>query len=80
MGSARSPFRFKMSPVYLTTMASYTYKCDACDYEFETEHSIKAPKGADCPKCSAHTTNRLISCSNFHLVGNGWAKDLYSKD
>lgn len=58
---------------------TYTYECELCNHEFETEHSINAPKGAECPKCGKRTENRLISGSSFQLVGGGWAKDLYHK-
>jgi putative FmdB family regulatory protein len=61
-------------------MALYTYKCGPCDCEFEVEHPITAPKGANCPKCEKKTEERLISISNFHLAGGGWSKDLYHKD
>lgn len=60
-------------------MATYDYKCDACEHVFETEHPMSASPGADCPKCGKRTENRLISGTNFLLVGDGWAKDLYHK-
>jgi putative FmdB family regulatory protein len=60
-------------------MALYDYKCDACGHEFETEHPMSAPAGADCTKCGEHTENRLIGGTSFLLKGDGWAKDLYHK-
>jgi putative FmdB family regulatory protein len=60
-------------------MATYTYKCSPCEHEFEVEHPVTAAKGSECPKCGARTEERLIAGSNFVLVGDGWAKDLYHK-
>lgn len=61
-------------------MAIYDYKCDKCELEFEANHPISAPAGADCPKCNEHTVNRLIGGTSFVLKGDGWAKDLYAKE
>lgn len=61
-------------------MPTYEYKCLVCQNSFEIEQSIKAEKGAECPKCRIHCTNRLISGgTSFSLKGEGWAADNYSK-
>jgi putative FmdB family regulatory protein len=59
--------------------------CLKCNKEFEEFKSLRGtPEGKyeidmpTCPDCGA-STKKLVSASNFHLKGSGWAKDLYSK-
>lgn len=65
-------------------MPIYLYFCKTCDKEFEAEHSIHIEL-EECPTCKANNIKsdkpvRLISGGiNFSLVGDGWAKDNYSK-
>jgi len=60
-------------------MPTYEYACLVCSGSFETQQSIKAEKGAECPKCKIFCCNRLISGgTSFTLRGGGWYKDLYS--
>lgn len=60
-------------------MPTYEYECLVCKSEFEVQQSIKAEKGAECPKCRTFSYNRLISKgTSFSLKGNGWAADNYS--
>lgn len=60
-------------------MPVYIYKCEVHD-EFECTHSIK-DKLEFCPRCESNGTQtkveRLISSTNFTLVGSSWAKDNY---
>lgn len=58
---------------------TYDYKCDGCTREFELEQKIKDKPVTKCMYCGRHTARRLISGSNFQLVGKGWYKDGYSK-
>ena len=63
-------------------MPTYTYECPV-HQEFEATHSIKE-KLEECPKCkeeglTPQTVKRLINVCSFILVGQGWAKDNYSK-
>jgi len=57
----------------------YEYKCPFHG-EFEIEHSINQ-KLEFCSKCKEEgkeqKVTRLISVSNFILVGGGWGKDNY---
>jgi putative FmdB family regulatory protein len=62
-------------------MPSYTYECKLCG-EFEAQQSIKDDSLTECPTCKeagkdSGPPKRLISLTNFHLIGNGWAKDNY---
>lgn len=63
-------------------MPSYLYECqnDLCPQkEFEEFHGINI-KLEECPYCQAKDPKRLISSGgSFILVGQGWAKDSYSK-
>lgn len=60
-------------------MPTYEYLCLTCSKEFETEQSIKAPVGAECPHCKVNCTNRLVSGgTGFSLKGSGWAADNYA--
>lgn len=58
----------------------YDYQCKTCNHEFITEHSIKAEPLVRCPKCDKFSLQRMISNVSFVLKGDGWAKDLYSKN
>ena len=63
-------------------MALYDYSCEKCG-EFEVFQSIVDPVLTECPKCAESNIKtpikRLISRSSFLLIGNGWARDSYSK-
>jgi putative FmdB family regulatory protein len=60
-------------------MPTYEYGCLVCSTEFEVQQSIKADKGAECPRCKIFCDNRLISTgTSFTLKGSGWAADNYS--
>lgn len=59
---------------------TYEYHCAVCNHDFEATQSIKDDPHAECPKCKVVSNKRLISCTNFVLKGDGWAKDLYSKN
>lgn len=61
-------------------MPTYVYKCPIHN-EFEFEHKI-SEKLEFCPKCEEENkpqqeVKRLITMSNFVLVGSDWAKDNY---
>jgi len=65
-------------------MPTYTYFCNECQKEFETEHRI-TEQLEECPACKNEGNppikpKRLISKgTGFILTGSGWAKDSYSK-
>jgi len=59
-------------------MPTYEYQCKGCEYQFETEQSIKDDSLTNCPKCKTESLRRLISASCFVLKGSGWAADNYS--
>ena len=63
-------------------MPTYDYECidHGC---FEADHSISETLDI-CPKCAeegkySQPPKRLISKSNFVLVGAGWGRDNYGK-
>ena len=63
-------------------MPTYLYSCDHHG-EFDATHSITEELD-QCPKCKeenikSEKPKRLISLGSFILVGDGWAKDSYSK-
>jgi putative FmdB family regulatory protein len=58
-------------------MPTYSYRCDACKREFETEQRISDPPIKKCPKCGKQKARRMISSSNFILKGGGWYSDGY---
>ena len=61
-------------------MPTYDYHCNCCTKDFEIEQSIKDAPLLECPSCKVAALQRLISGgSSFVLVGDGWAKDNYSK-
>jgi len=63
-------------------MPTYLYFCPV-HKEFEEMHSINEEL-TECPKCKEEslpiqTVKKLISKTNFVLVGSGWGKDNYHK-
>lgn len=58
---------------------TYDYHCAVCKQDFEATQSIKDEPHAECPSCKVVSSQRLISCTNFVLKGDGWGKDLYAK-
>ncbi len=60
-------------------MPHYEYACSICQYQWESEASIKAPPETLCPKCQQESAKRLISSSSFVLNGGGWAREGYGK-
>jgi putative FmdB family regulatory protein len=59
-------------------MPTYEYRCNDCEWEFETEQKIKDAPLKDCPQCNKPALERLISATAFQLKGGGWYKDSYS--
>lgn len=68
-------------------MPLFEFLCKVCKYNFEEFSNVHVDsKGADiaeqvhkCPRCGSYETIKQISSCNFHLKGNGWAKDGYAK-
>lgn len=62
-------------------MPTYEYLCENKHQVFEVQQSIKDDPLTLCPHCKEEgveaPVKKLISNSNFHLVGGGWAKDRY---
>lgn len=57
----------------------YEFECIQCLNKIEIIQKIKDPPPL-CSRCSATTPmKKLISLSSFQLLGEGWAKDLYTK-
>ena len=55
-------------------MALYDYQCNECGHTFEATQKITDEKLVQCPKCKKNSLERLITCSNFSLKGDGWFK------
>ena len=57
----------------------YEYKCENCNREFELSCKVSDRDKAvnePCTICGG-VIRRLISSTNFHLHGHGWARDGY---
>lgn len=55
-------------------MPIYNYRCKTCGKEYESFEKLDTK----VIKCSCgETAEKIISLSNFHLKGGGWAKDNY---
>jgi putative FmdB family regulatory protein len=50
---------------------TYEYKCDNCG-KFEVIQKITDDRLKRCPRCGGNEIKRLISSSNFILLGTGW--------
>jgi putative FmdB family regulatory protein len=58
-------------------MALYDYECIVCGAVHEVEHGMNETPAVTCSCSEGASCKRLISCSNFMLMGSGWAKDGY---
>jgi len=52
---------------------TYEYECDRCG-KFEVIQKITDDKLTQCPRCGCDKIRKLISYSNFILLGTGWYK------
>jgi len=62
-------------------MIIYDYQCKKCNTEYEVEQSIKDDKLTKslCPNCkSIEECKRIITKTNFQLLGSCWSKDSYT--
>jgi putative FmdB family regulatory protein len=58
-------------------MPIFDYHCDTCG--MVAERFVKVPtETVWCPKCD-FPMRKEIGLSNFHLKGDGWFKDGYTK-
>ena len=58
-------------------MPIYTYICTKCKKQFDSLEKIDT----NIVQCSCgEQAHKVPSLSNFHLKGQGWGKDGYSKD
>ena len=61
-------------------MPTYEYKCEKCNYHWETDQKITDDPIKQCPICKHEKAVRLIAGNtSFILLGSGWYKDGYSK-
>lgn len=58
-------------------MPTYSYRCEACDKEFEKEQRISEEAIRKCPFCGKLKARRMITSGNFILKGGGWYSDGY---
>ena len=58
-------------------MPTYSYRCDACQSEFDKEQRISEDPIRRCPSCGKLKVRRMISSGNFILKGGGWYSDGY---
>lgn len=54
-------------------MPTYVYECKACTHGFEKILPVKEYDTPQvCPECQSPEVVRVVSCTNFTLVGDGW--------
>lgn len=54
-------------------MPTYVFECNKCGHGFEVILPMKQyDTPQDCPECSAPDAKRLVTCTNFNLVGDDW--------
>src|SRR6478672_11886171 len=58
-------------------MPTYSYRCEACENEFEKEQRISEDPIRKCPSCGKLKARRMITSGNFILKGGGWYSDGY---
>ena len=62
-------------------MPLYDFGCEDCGYTVEilTKSAGSSEIVLTCPECEKETMIRKVSLSTFHLKGQGWEKDGYTK-
>lgn len=58
-------------------MPTYSYRCEACQREFDKEQRISEEPIRKCPHCGKLKARRMIASGNFILKGGGWYSDGY---
>lgn len=64
-------------------MAVYQYECRTCGNQYEVNHPIKDDSLTEheCVHCeSMQPCFKVITCSNFVLLGDGWERDGYTSN
>ncbi len=62
-------------------MPTYDYRCDACEHEFETFHSITAKPLRKCPECGRLKLRRMIGPgAAIVFKGSGFYKTDYRSE
>lgn len=59
----------------------YVWRCTACGKQHETERPMKdshVPPDQPC-ECGEDKFEKLVSKSNFILLGSGWYRDGYGR-
>lgn len=51
----------------------YTYKCLACEMQFDKQQSIKDEPIKECPICSGELV-KIVYPSAIHFKGKGWTE------
>jgi len=60
-------------------MPLYEYICHSCGHEFDEIQKFSDNPITKCPKCSKNKIVKKVSLTAFHLKGEGWYKDGYSR-
>lgn len=60
-------------------MPTYTYQCNACEHQFETQQRMTDEPLTDCPECGKPELRKVITQGNFILKGSGWYQTEYAK-
>jgi len=55
-------------------MPIYEYGCQECGHKFEQIQKFSDNPLTECPECKKEALKKLISQSNFCLMGYGWMK------
>jgi len=62
-------------------MPTYEYRCKACKAELEIFHSMSEDARTECPECSEHELERLISAGGGVIFkGSGFYETDYRSD
>lgn len=55
---------------------TYTYKCEACEHQFEANQRMSDDPLEECPECKEERLKKVLvpGSGGFHLKGKGWFK------
>lgn len=60
-------------------MPMYEYECEACGHRFERIQKFSDPPVDECPQCSEHKVQKLLSSPAIQFKGTGWYITDYAK-